>query len=185
SLSSAVIKRDISTELKKIATKREEPKTMERVIGKYFMNSPMMPGQRPRGTKAATVVRVEMMMGKAISPIPCLEAWILDIPSSSIRRYTFSTTTIPLSTNIPRPMIRPKRIMVFMVYPRPFKIINAMNMESGMAKPTKRAFLNPRKNINTVTTRMIPKMMLFIKSSTIPTVVEDWSLEMLTFRSWG
>src|SRR5690606_9907110 len=62
SLSSEVIKRETSTELKKMATKREDPSTTERVIGKYFMNSPMIPGHMARGTKAATVVTVEMMI---------------------------------------------------------------------------------------------------------------------------
>ena len=57
---------------------------MDKVIGKIFMNSPIIPGQRPKGTKAATVVKVEMIIGKAISPIPFFAASILLMPSSSI-----------------------------------------------------------------------------------------------------
>ena len=38
---------------------------------------------------------------------------------------------------------------------------------------TKRAFLNPRKNIKTATTKTTPKMILFTKSSTCPMVFED------------
>ena len=74
-----------------------------------------MPGQKPKGTKAATVVAVEMIMGKAISLTPFLAASKRGMPSFSMSRYTFSTTTIPLSTNIPNPMTKAKRTMVFMV----------------------------------------------------------------------
>ena len=75
----------------------------------------MIPGQKPNGIKAATVVAVEMMMGYAISLTPVLAASMRDMPSFSIRRYTFSTTTIPLSTNIPSPITRANSTMVFMV----------------------------------------------------------------------
>ena len=54
---------DTNMELKKIATMSDDPNTMERVMGKKIMNSPMVPGQKPSGTKAAMVVAVEMMMG--------------------------------------------------------------------------------------------------------------------------
>ena len=46
-----------------MATIKEDPKTMDSVMGKKIMNSPMVPGQKPRGKKAAMVVAVEMMMG--------------------------------------------------------------------------------------------------------------------------
>ena len=98
-----------------MATNKEDPNTTESVIGRYIINSPITPGQSPRGIKAAIVVAVEIIIGIAISLIPCFAASILGIPSSSIKRYTFSTTTIPLSTNIPSPIINPKRIIVFMV----------------------------------------------------------------------
>ena len=50
------------------------------------MNSPINPGQAPRGMKAAIVVAVETIIGNAISPIPALAALIRDIPSFSIKR---------------------------------------------------------------------------------------------------
>ena len=93
----------------------EEPNTTDSVIGKQTINSPITPGHIPKGINAATVVAVEIIIGNAISPIPFLAASTLFKPSSSIKRYTFSTTTIPLSTNIPSPIINPKRIIVFMV----------------------------------------------------------------------
>jgi hypothetical protein len=61
---------DTNTELKKIATNNEDPSTIDNVIGRSFMNSPITPGHSPSGTKAATVVKVDMIIGKAISPIP-------------------------------------------------------------------------------------------------------------------
>jgi hypothetical protein len=41
------------------------------------MNSPITPGHKPSGIKAATVVAVEMIIGNAISPIPVFAAFIL------------------------------------------------------------------------------------------------------------
>ena len=37
-----------------------------RVIGRNFMNSPTMPGQKSKGRKAAKVVAVEAMIGQAM-----------------------------------------------------------------------------------------------------------------------
>ena len=115
---------------------------------------------------AAIVVAVEIIIGNAISDIPFLVAWILLRPSFSISLYTFSTTTIPLSTNIPNPIIRPNRIIVFKVKPKVFSIHKDINIDIGIAKPTKRAFLNPKKKSKTVTTNTIPKIILFTKSIT-------------------
>ena len=53
-----------------------------------------------------------------------------------------------------------------MVYPNKSKIINDINIDIGIANPTKTAFLNPKKNINTTTTNITPKIILFTKSST-------------------
>ena len=54
---------DTKTELKKIATNNEDPKTTESVIGKYFINCPITPGHKPKGIKAATVVAVDIIIG--------------------------------------------------------------------------------------------------------------------------
>ena len=145
----------------------------------------MSPGHAPRGTKAAMVVAVEMMMGKAISPIPALAASYRDRPSFSIKRYTFSTTTIPLSTSIPKPITSPKSTIVLRVYPKKDISIKDINMDIGMAKPTKRALRKPKKNIKTVTTSNTPKMMLLTKSLTWLRVMLDWSLDTATDKSEG
>jgi len=54
---------ETNMELKKIATIKEDPKTIESVIGKKTINFPIVPGQKPRGTKAAIVVAVDIIMG--------------------------------------------------------------------------------------------------------------------------
>ena len=48
-----------------------------------------------------------------------------------------------------------------------------MNIDIGIAKPTNKAFLSPRKKVKTVTTRIIPKIKLFIKSFTELIVYSD------------
>ena len=60
-----------------------------------------------------------------------------------------------------------------------------MNIDIGIAKPTNSAFLNPKKNINTVVTRKIPNKILLTKSSTWLTILLDISLVMETFKSIG
>ncbi len=56
------------------ATKSEEPNTMINVIGKNFINSPIIPGQNANGRKAANVVAVEAIIGMATSPTPYFAA---------------------------------------------------------------------------------------------------------------
>ena len=73
-LSSTFIKREVKTGLITKATKSEEERTIIKVIGKYFKNSPMIPGQINSGIKAAKVVAVEAIIGKATSPVPYLAA---------------------------------------------------------------------------------------------------------------
>ncbi len=46
-----------------MATNRLEDSVTIRVIGKYFINSPMIPGQKIIGKKAARVVIVEPITG--------------------------------------------------------------------------------------------------------------------------
>ena len=154
------------TELKNIATIKDEHNTTDKVTGKKIINFPILPGHKPRGINAATVVAVDIIIGNAISEIPFLVASILFIPSFSISLYTFSTTTIPLSTSIPSPRIRPNNIMVFKVLPIAPSIAMDINIDIGIAIPTNKAFLNPRKNKRTITTSTTPKIILLTKSMT-------------------
>ena len=72
--SSTFISADVSPGLMTKATKSEEESTVINVSGKYFMNSPKRPGQKASGRKAANVVAVEAMIGKATSPAPSFAA---------------------------------------------------------------------------------------------------------------
>src|SRR5690606_41500377 len=60
-LSSIFINCDTKTELKNIATNKEEPKTIDRVMGRIIINSPIIPGHKHKGIQAATVVAVDMI----------------------------------------------------------------------------------------------------------------------------
>ena len=71
------------------------------------------------------------------------------------------------------------------VMPSALRIMNDMNMDSGMATPTNRALRSPRKNNKTPTTSKTPKMIEFCSSSTCVRVWSDWSLVMLTLRLEG
>ena len=124
------------------------------------MNSPIIPGQRAKGTNAASVVAVEAIIGHATSPIPFLVASNASKPPS-INLYTFSTTTIPLSTNMPRAKTKEKSTMIFKLTPAEFNNIKDKNIEKGMATPTNKAFLSPKKKSNTKTTNMTPKTIEF------------------------
>ena len=152
-------------------------------MGNHCINFPTIPSHKTSGKKAAKVVAVEAIIGKATSPTPCLVASSLGIPSS-IKRYMFSTTTMPLSTNIPKAMTKENKTMVFKVTPRKLKIIKDSSIERGMAIPTNNAFLKPKKKYSTATTKMIPSTMLFSKSATIVLVSLDWSfvLEIIRFE---
>ena len=74
---STFIKTEVKPGLITKATKSDELNTVIKVIGKYFMNSPKIPGQNAKGTKAARVVAVEAIIGIATSPAPSLAAVIL------------------------------------------------------------------------------------------------------------
>ena len=63
-----------------IATNRDEQRVTMRVMGRYFMNSPIIPGQKIIGKKAASVVRVEPITGQATSLVAFMAASTLGTP---------------------------------------------------------------------------------------------------------
>src|SRR5690554_6745886 len=72
---------EVRTGLITKATNREEARTMIRVMGRNFMNSPMISSQNASGRKAERVVKVEVIIGQATSPTPSFAALIGDFPS--------------------------------------------------------------------------------------------------------
>ena len=85
SVSSNFIKKEVKTGLITNATNKELDNTIIKVIGRYFMNSPMMSFQKINGKKAARVVAVEAIIGIATSPTPSLEAVVISFPSCNKR----------------------------------------------------------------------------------------------------
>src|SRR5690606_22852290 len=81
STSSTFINNEVRTGLITKATKRDEDKTMIKVMGRNFINSPMISSQKANGRNAERVVSVEVIIGHATSPTPSLAALIGDLPS--------------------------------------------------------------------------------------------------------
>ena len=112
-----LIQSAVSTGFTTNATNRDEESTIISVIGRYLKNSPIKLGQNINGTNAATVVAVDAIIAVATSPVPSLDASSLDLPFSENCRYTFSTITIPLSTNIPNASINENNTIIFKLVP--------------------------------------------------------------------
>ena len=159
-----------------IATNNEAVSVTVKVIGKYFMNLPIVPGHKANGKNAINVVAVDDITGQSDFANSIFEAEILSIPFF-ILANTLSTTTIPSSTSIPNPITNPKSTIVFKVNPKADKIVNAINIESGIAAPTNNEFRNPMVNIKTIITNTIPKIIWLDNSSTWCSTREDWSFE--------
>ena len=66
-----------------------------------------------------------------------------------------------MSTKRPNEITRENNIIIFTVIPNNCKIINDIHIERGIDNPTKSAFLTPKKNINTKTTKITPLNILF------------------------
>ena len=62
---------------------------------------------------------------------------------------------------------------MFKVTPALPKRKKAVNIERGIAVPTKSAFLKPKKKSNTAITKIIPNMMEFSNSETVFLVWSD------------
>ena len=87
----------------------------------------------------------------------------------------FSTTTMPLSTNIPNARIRLNSTTMFIVKPIICMMLNDISIESGIAIPTNDAVCTPSTKSSTPTTRMRPEMMLFSRLLTMSRISSDWS----------
>ena len=61
----------------------------------------------------------------------------------------------------------------------------AIIIDNGMAAPTNKELRNPIVNINTIITRMIPKIIWLDNSSTWCSTRDDWSLVNSTFKFLG
>ena len=138
------------------------------------MNFPTIPGQNARGKKGARVVSVPERMGRKTSPAACLAAVTISGSDRCIR-WVFSMTTMASSTMIPRAKINPNITIMFMVNPIFGMIRKATNIDRGTERPTKKALLNPMKNIRIRVTRINPIIAVLLSSSRVLRVKRDCS----------
>ncbi len=92
----------------------------------------------------------------------------------------FSTTTMALSTSMPRARIRLNSTTMFMLMPRMPMTMKLRSMLRGIDVATKPALRTPRKNISTASTSSSPLMMLFSRLLTMSWMSSDWSLVIFT-----
>ncbi|OHE65030.1 MAG: hypothetical protein A2Z99_17775 [Treponema sp. GWB1_62_6] len=126
----------------------------------------MIPGMKTMGKKARQVVSVEEKIGTAISFMPSTEARNRVFPIEAWRNM-FSTATMPLSTNIPRAMIRLNSTIILRVIPMACSTKKDISMEKGMASETNRALRKPRKKMVISSTSTKPENMLFSRSEMV------------------
>ena len=132
----------------------------------------MIPGQNNNGKNGAKVVMVPANTGINTSPAAILAEVVavsLPLPCTKIR-WVFSITTIASSTIIPNPNNRANSTIKFNVILVPInklpagKNTNATNILNGTDKATKKAFVTPIKNINTINTNINPITIEFTNS---------------------
>ena len=136
------------------------------VIGRNFMNSPTIPGQKIRGMKAASVVPVDAVIGHAILLADLLYASSRDIPAA-ICRSANSVTTIAPSTNIPTARIRLKSTTILIDSPKEAKTRIPSRKDPGIAIPTSKPERHPSAPMMIIITNKIALITLFCRSSNI------------------
>ena len=147
---------------------------MIKVIGKYFMNSPTIPGQKSKGKNGEIVVRVPDNTGaKTSDAANFTDSTIVSFLKLLNKRCAFSITTIASSTTIPRPNKNPNNTIVFNVKSNEGINKKVNKADKGTESPTNTASRTPMKNINTITTKINPKTTVLIKSAKSPRVRSD------------
>ncbi len=158
---------------------------MIKVIGRNFINSPIVPGQKASGTNGASTTSVPESTGRNTSPAAILAALRMGTLPLSKTRCVFSITTIASSTTIPSASRNENRVIKFNVNPMVGNTRKAMKLETGTERPTKMAFVAPMKNISTIVTKIKPIMIVLIRSCTVVRVLILWSAVMVTFTPGG
>ena len=74
---------------------------------------------------------------------------------------------------------------MFTVIPNIWNTRKEIHIESGIDRPTNSAFLTPRKNIRTNTTKITPEKMLFSNVLTCSLVFLDWLFTIIISISFG
>ena len=156
------------------------------MIGRYFMNSPTIPGQKSKGKNGEIVVKVPDKTGTKTSDAANLTAsTIVNFLKLLNNLCAFSITTMASSTTIPKPNKNPKRTMVFKVKSKLGIKRKVNKAERGTESPTNTASRTPIKNINTITTNKNPRITVLIKSAKSPRVLSDESAVTVTTNPLG
>ena len=108
------------------------------------------------------VVKLADNTGHATSWAPTIAAFAGDNPSS-IRRKTFSITTIASSTTIPMTSISPNNVEALILEPISLSIQSAPRIAVGIPRAAKKAFRLPMKSHKKTTTKTKPNKALFCK----------------------
>ena len=150
------------------------------------MNSPTIPGQNNKGKKGEIVVNVPVNTGTNTSEAANLTASVIvNFLKLLNKRWAFSITTIASSTTIPKPNKNANNTMVFNVKSNPGMNKNVNKADKGTESPTNAASRTPIKNINTITTKINPRITVLIKSARSPRVRSDWSAVTETTKPAG
>ena len=150
-----------------------------RVMGRYFMNSPMMPGQKSSGMKAASVVAVAATIGHAMRFAAIAYACRRGYPSA-MRRSASSTTTIVPSTSMPTAMMSENSTTMLIVSPAKPSTRMPVRKEPGMETPTRPAVRSPSAATTTIITSTIAAMTLLWRSRSMSRMSSDLSCENRT-----
>ena len=154
----------------------EAERTATKVIGRNFMNSPTIPGQKISGKKAARVVAVDAIIGNAILLAAVLYASRRRNPRFCWRSAN-SVTTIAPSTNIPTDKIKLKRTTIFIESPNKERTRMPSKKEPGIAIPTNAPERQPSAPTMMIITSNTALIMLFCSSLNMVFIFVDRSCE--------
>jgi len=103
-------KREQSMGVSTMAMMRLKMTATATVMPKEKKNRPMRPCMKARGRKITTSDEVVATTASMISFVPSRAAWKALLPSSSMCRYTFSSTTMASSMTMPTASTRPSSV---------------------------------------------------------------------------
>ena len=92
---------------------------------------PRSPGKNEIGTKTEISVIVVAITAKPISRVPVIAA-TSDGSPSSVRRWTFSSTTIASSTTRPIASTSPSSVSTLIEYPSAYITVSAATIDTGI-----------------------------------------------------
>ena len=119
------------------------------------MNCPVTPLIIRIGPKAATLVRIVARTGLPTWRTPSIAASRGEQPSS-IRRKTFSPTTMASSTTMPSTTMKANIVIMFMVTPAELAISRPPRKATGMPSAVTSATRRLRKSTREISTRRPP-----------------------------